>query len=416
MGLCSSTQKTDTTSNSTTTPTNPQWVTDALSGTSNQLSGLQGQDPKSFFAGPSSLENSLFGYAGTAGQSGMDALNSASGLLKYATGAAPNLASFNPATAAGYNPASMSAAQIAPTTQAQAASAAPGIGTYLNPFESSVAGTTLQQMGQALGIAQNANGQNAQLAGGYGGSRQGVAEGLTNNQFFNDVGNTLSNLNLAGWNSAVGAANNDADRAQQTSLANAAADNQRSLAQAQFGQQASAANQSADNTAWAQNAAAAQQAALANSALGTQNSQFNAGQQDSALQRALQGSQLFSALGQYGLGLLGNTSQIQQALNQQQASAPLTVGTALAGAQAGLPYGLFHGQTVNGQTNSTQTTTPSLMQQIANGGLLGSLLGGGSGAMSFAAPASVDLLPSALSSGAPSLAGSLDTSLPMLAL
>ncbi len=51
------------TSTATRTPTNPEWVTSGLQGLGGKIMGLADQDPRSFVAGPSTLQNQVFGDA-----------------------------------------------------------------------------------------------------------------------------------------------------------------------------------------------------------------------------------------------------------------------------------------------------------------------------------------------------------------
>ncbi|HTK33865.1 MAG TPA: hypothetical protein VL358_01090 [Caulobacteraceae bacterium] len=351
----SSSKTTTNNSTTTTTPTNPQWVTDSSQGLTNQIMNLLSQSPSSFVAGPSPLQTTQFDLAGGLGQQGAGWLTQAANLANGAGGA-------NTALYGGYNPAMMSAATIggpslASTTDAQAQTAYGGIGNYFNPFQSQVANTTLQQLNQANQMALNDVGSGAILAGQYGGSRQGVAQGLTNSQFQQNAANALANLNLQGFNTALGASNNDAERAQQVSLANAAAanaasqfnassQNSNALNQAQMIQQAAASNQAANNNAWQYNA-------------GVYNAgnQFNASQADNAANRQLQGGQILGGLGSTGLNYLSSSGGTQQALNQALASAPLSVLQQLAGSYGSLPLSLFHGSTAT--TNGTQKETSS---------------------------------------------------------
>jgi hypothetical protein len=338
----SSSKKTET-STQTATPTNPQWVTDGSQAFSDKASGLLGQDPSQFFAGPQGLNTSLFGLAGGLGQQGAGYLGQAGSLLGQFTGAPANTAG-----AASYNPAQMTSAQIGPTALAQGQTAYGGINNYLNPASAIVAGNTISELDRARQLATNNNGDGALLAGQYGGSRQGVLDANTNRDFYTTLGNTLGNLNLQNFNTALGASQTDADRAQQAVLANQSAINTQNIDQAQLGQQANASNQAADNQAGQYNAGNAQQ-----------NSQFNAGQQDTALNRLLAGSGQYGALGQYGLGLLGTAGGTQQDLAQNQAGAPITTLSALSGDYSGLPLGLFNGKNVTG--TGTTTTNGSLL-------------------------------------------------------
>jgi hypothetical protein len=274
--------KKTTTQTSTMTPNNPQWVTDSSQAFASRIGDLLNQDPRSFVAGAQPLQQQQFGIAQALG-------SNAQGLV----GQSADLA--------------RSAADTSPVSHATASTAYGGIGNYLNPFSQYVAGNTLNELGRARDMAQAGNGRDAILAGQYGGSRQGVVDANLNRDFFGQVGNTLGNLYFGGFNTALGASNDDANRAQQTSIFNAGADNTAALA--------------------------AQQAKLA-----------AAGQ-----------------LGQLGMGsydALSGAAQQQYGLAQAQATAPLSTVQQLSSAYGGLPLNLFNGQTTNGKTTETTGFNP----------------------------------------------------------
>jgi hypothetical protein len=265
----------------TVTPSNPEWVTGGVQDLMGKAAALAGQDPHDFFAGATPLVQDYFGLASGLGANG-------AGLIGQAAQNA------------------QSATQAAPTTDAQAQTAFQGIGDYFNPYLGYVAGNTLNELGRARDLAEAGNGRDAILAGGYGGSRQGVADANLNRDFLTTAGNTLGNLYSGGFNTALGAANQDADRAQQASMFNAAAKNQSAL---------------------------------------------------SAQQAALQSAGLLGQLGFQGVGALGGAGDAQQALAQQGAGAPLSVLQQLVAAQGSLPLGLFNGSTQD--TDSTTVTKSS---------------------------------------------------------
>jgi hypothetical protein len=366
----SSSKKTET---ATVTPTNPQWVTDASKSIVDQGQTLMGQDPKSFIAGPQGLNQSLFDTVGGMAPNISGAFNQAGSLYGQLAGSGPNLASFNPATgstatAAGYNPAMMDSAQIGATALAHGKTAYGGIDNYLNPYQQQVTNQTLSDLDRARQMANNSDGRDAILSGQYGGSREGVADEQNFRDYIDRAGAAAGQLNAQGFNTALGASQSDADRAQQANLTNVAAVNNQNLNQAQLDQQGSINNQNANNQAWQFNAGNAQQAGLQNaqlgqqnnqfnSTLGSQNSQFNAGQQDSVYTRMLQGAQGLGGLGATGLDALSGAGSTQQGIAQQQAGAPLSVYSLLSGDyQNSLPQ-LFQGKNSTGTT----TSTPSLM-------------------------------------------------------
>jgi hypothetical protein len=302
--------KTTQTQSSTSTPTNPEFVTRGAEGLAGNIQNLAGQDPKSFFAGPSDLQNQAFGAFAGLGAQGLGWLSNAAGMAGQQ---------------GGYNPALMTAASSGPVAQATAQDGYRNLGNYQNPFENTVVNNTMGDLDRARQLTQNQNGQGAIMSGQYGGSRQGVMDANADEGFLRSVGSTLGNLRYQGFNTAIGASGADADRSTSVSVANTLAQNQAAEAEAQRQQQAALANQGATNTA----------------------SQYS-GAQD--MQRA----QLLAQLGQYGLGGMMDAGGVQQGIAQQQAGAPLTVQQMLSGSYGSLPLGLFNGNTSTGTGTATQ--------------------------------------------------------------
>jgi len=312
-------KKTTQNSTQTMTPNNPQWVTDTIQGLSGNINSLAGQDPKSFFAGPTGLMQGQFDLAGALSPTVSGWLNDAGNLARWADD--------------GYQAAQMQAAQVGPASHATASTAAQNMGSYFNPFTEQVVNSTLDALDRGRQLAQNTNGQSAILAGGYGGSRQGVVDANLNRDFAKQAADAAGQLNLQGFNTAAQLGAGDADRQTGVSTFNAGQDNTLAALQAQLQQQANQSNQGATNQA----------------------SQFN-------LQNMLNSAGLLGQLGGMGLDLLGNSAQAQQGIAQQQAQAPLSVLQALTGAAGSLPYGLFQGQTTTG--NSTTKSSGSVLDTI----------------------------------------------------
>ena len=191
----------------------------------------------------------------------------------------------------GYNPAA-----------ASVGTAAGGIGTYMNPYTQQVIDTSMADLERQRQMQMNQLGAQATQAGAFGGSRQGVAEALTNEAFARQGGQLAAGLRQQGFQTALGASQQDVANQMQTALANAGFANQAS----QFGQQS------------------ALQAALANQQAGLEASRLN---QAAALQRGQLGISAASQLGQLsnlgfgqGMQIMGQQAQqgaLQQALQQQ---------------------------------------------------------------------------------------------------
>ena len=87
-------------------------------------------------------------------------------------------------------------------------------GLFMNPYLEEVVDNTAQDIERQRQMAINNIGAQAQGAGAYGGSRQGVVEGVTNAEYGQMAANTLGNLRLQGLNTAM------ADRNARLAAAN----------------------------------------------------------------------------------------------------------------------------------------------------------------------------------------------------
>jgi hypothetical protein len=90
----------------------------------------------------------------------------------------------------------------------QRAMAAPNIGQFMNPYTSNVTDQTLASLERQRQMQANTTGAQASAAGAFGGSRHGVADALTNEAFARQGAQTFGNLQQQGFNTALGAAQN----------------------------------------------------------------------------------------------------------------------------------------------------------------------------------------------------------------
>lgn len=127
-------------------------------------------------------------------------------------------------SAMGYAPTMVSAPDRSSIRDVSGGVAADGISTYMNPYEQQVVDATMNDMGRALQIAQSNNAAGAVAAKAFGGSRYGLVEAETNRAFIDEVGRTAAGLRLQGFNTALGAAQSDADRALAAASSNQGAD------------------------------------------------------------------------------------------------------------------------------------------------------------------------------------------------
>jgi hypothetical protein len=108
--------------------------------------------------------------------------------------------------------------------QANLGMTGPGsIGSYMNPYTSQVRANALGDLESARRAAIQQTGERATQARAFGGSRQGVAEALTNQGFAKQAANLGTTLNEQAFNPAVQMQSADLARQQQAQAANQAA-------------------------------------------------------------------------------------------------------------------------------------------------------------------------------------------------
>ena len=97
------------------------------------------------------------------------------------------------------------------------------IASYMNPYTSQVRANALADLETARQSAIQQTGERAMQARAFGGSRQGVAEGITNLGFARQAGTLGTQLNENAFNQAVQLQAADLARQQQAAAANQAA-------------------------------------------------------------------------------------------------------------------------------------------------------------------------------------------------
>jgi hypothetical protein len=108
--------------------------------------------------------------------------------------------------------------------QANLGMTGPGsIGSYMNPYTSQVRANALGDLESARRAAIQQTGERATQARAFGGSRQGVAEALTNQGFAKQAANLGTTLNEQAFNQAVQMQAADLARQQAAQAANQAA-------------------------------------------------------------------------------------------------------------------------------------------------------------------------------------------------
>jgi len=110
----------------------------------------------------------------------------------------------------------------------QPTSIAGNIQQFINPFQQQVIGTAVQNIENQRQLQQQQNAANAIRARAFGGSRQGIVEGLTNQAALMAAGQTAGNLAYQGFGQAAQLAQQDvaARQAQAAQLAGLGAQQQ----------------------------------------------------------------------------------------------------------------------------------------------------------------------------------------------
>lgn len=385
-------KKTKTTSQSTSTatrtPTNPEWVTSGLQGLGGKIMGLADQDPRSFVAGPSTLQNQVFGDAANLTTS--PRFNQAGDIFTRVAGAGPN--TYDPSqgkaedwSAQGYDAATYNASSLLE-----------GLDKYMSPYTNDVVNTALADYDFGAGETRANQALDEARSGAFGGSGAAITRALTEDNLTRGRGALSAGLRDTAFTRGAGLSATDAGFRNQAAAANAAAANQAAAFRAQAANQAAAAN-----------AAARNQFGLANMDALNEAGRYNAGAMEAALGRQLSAGSALQGLGaqegadtRANLALQGTLGADQRAIEQAKAAAPLSVLQALSGTFSGLPLNLLSGETQTGsQQGSSTSSTSDPLGAIATlgsmalapftGGLsmaglgMNALMGGGSALANF---------------------------------
>jgi hypothetical protein len=295
------------------------------------------------------------------------------------------------AKAQGYTAQQISAAQAnrGNVANVQSDAGSQYMAAYQNPYEEQVVQGALGDIERTRQMQEQANMAQATAARAFGGSRQGVVSGMTNEAALRQAATTGGQLRSAGFTQAAQLGQTDAARQLQAQLANQGIDVTLEQANAQLRQQGLLSNQAAFNQAAQFGAGATNQANLTNASALNQMAQFNA---QMAQQAALANQGAFAqgagirqaAIGQLGqlgaqqqnLGLTGANAVMeaqlrQQALAQARLDAARNLGTerlAITGGALGL-------QPANVGQTSTQPLYSSTAGSLLSGGLTGAYIG-----------------------------------------
>lgn len=330
----------------------PDWQQNQWGALFNRL-GSQNYNPYTGqrVADPNANQLAAWNQAGMIGGLGQDQLNAATSAAMQAAGYSPQQVQAQQIQAASAGPfQGASAGRVGPVQQVNAqnvntantASDTAGIygglrgnvrdvsagqfgnlSPYMNQYNSQVVDSALGDVERARQMAVNSTGDAAAAAGAFGGSRHGIAEGVTNEAYARESARTAADLRARGFDTAAALQQQDLNRSLQAQGMNQGADagllgqafgttNQNALANQSANLQAGMANQSANLAQGQTNAQLATQASIANMQGRTQNNQFNANlAQNAAL--ANQGANLQAGMANQNAGLVANGQTIQGA-------------------------------------------------------------------------------------------------------
>ena len=116
------------------------------------------------------------------------------------------------------NQAAATGLQNAMTGTQQAMTGPLNVGAYMNPYQQQVIDNTQNDIERQRQMAMNTLGAQATRANAFGGSRQGVAEGVTNAEYGRMAANAIAPLRMQGYNTAMNQAM--ADRTARLGAAN----------------------------------------------------------------------------------------------------------------------------------------------------------------------------------------------------
>jgi hypothetical protein len=247
----------------------------------------------------------------------------------------------------GYLGGPATAQQIGQNTQA-----------LMSPYTQSVIDPTNQLMQQQLHQNLQNIGAGANQAGAFGGSRQGVQEGVAQSQAALGSEQYLGNLLNNQWNTALTPATQTALQAGQQGYG--AAGTLAGMGQAGYGNAAGMAQNMANTNLGLGTSAAQQIPALA----GAQQTQ------------GLQASGALQAVGNAQQQQQQNEINAQMGQFYQQQNWPVQNLDLLLSTLSGVPYGSTTSQQGYTQGSQTAVNNPSIMSQISQGaGLLGMAMG-----------------------------------------
>lgn len=411
MASGSSKSTTNSTTNSTqastqtTTPTPPSFLSDPWKAYADKVASFGGVTPTA--TGASGLQQQAFSGASnlTASPAIGQGLDVKRGLLDYMptkVGAStiagvPDVA---PSLISGAAPITFGSVSASPISAGLLSDA--DLSKYMNPFQQSVIDTTLGDLAKSKDQTIASNQAAATAAGAFGGSRHGVVDSLTNDDYLRTVASTVANLNQQNFAQAQAGATGDINRkltadtfnsGQAVDVAKYNTDGAYRAAVDNAARQIDVQKYNADATyrAGVDNALRQLQVQQFNAGANERTDQFNAGQDaaGAAFRSGIGGDLISGGLSADAnnrslIGLLGDLGGTQREIDQDQN--PYNVQLKQLLAQAGLlgeiPANLFTGSTTDSSGTSSGTGTGVTTSSPSMIGQLSGLLGGVGGLLS----------------------------------
>ena len=269
---------------------------------------------------------------------------------------------YNAAQSAGTSP--ITAQQVSSNQLANTS-----VSPYMNQYTDEVINRTQADIGRQQDIAQNKLGAQASAAGAFGGSRQGVAEGVMAGEYAKLAADTAAMQRQTGFTQAQQAAQSDIANRLQADLANQGAGLTAQQSTAGNTLQTQFANQNALNQAGQYNAGQNLQAQMANQSAGLAGAGTRLGAAGQLGGFANQGFNMGQAINQQQW----TQGAAQQALNQQLINSAMGQYQGFTGApnaSLGLPMQAL-GAANMGQQTQTQSYNPGIFDYLSLGAGLG---------------------------------------------
>lgn len=366
------TTKSSTSSDQTTTPQTPSWLSQPWQNLTGSTGALGSQDINNFITPASGLQNQAWNSAGQ-GYSGLNTINQGNTATAGLLGYSPSQVNASQVNASQVSPSQVSASQITPQQLA-------GVdwSKYLNPLQAQSDNVFQSQIPlalQQLGGANNSANSNATLQGGFGamlGSRNGVTQGVNQSLTGMGLANLAAQLQQQNMQTAIGEGTTDIGNNLTSQQYNQNADLTAQQANQSAGLNAQLANQNAGLTAQQanQNAGLTAQQANQSAGLTANNQNLGAANQMITGGQAATDAQIAANQQQSTLG----ADQRAVAQSQNPAVAQLNLNQMIASILGQTPNQDFVGSNTTGTTTGKTTQNPSPLD-VAGGALggLGSL-------------------------------------------